>query len=449
MIRRHSLRHPGLNRSGKTLVMFALLLPLLLGVVGLSIDSGLLMANYRQTQNVADAAALAAAVDLINGNTVATAQATGTTYAQTYNLASSTVTINIPPLSGPHAGTGNTSYAEAIVSFPYSTSFIQLLGVNKSQSVTARAVAGYHPAMAAGVMALLPSGSGFNISGSGTLKVDGAVYDNATSSTALNASGSATIYATGVYASGGASISGSATIQNYPSGGGTSPLNQNTGVQYADPLVNLALPTTFNGVVNTYYGTLSGSPLTLQTSSSPQALSVSGSQVATLLPGIYKSINISGSSSVTFSPGIYVLAGGGITISGSAVISGSNVMFYNTSTGYNALTGLDILGSFGSINISGSASFNLSGISDSSSPFNSILFFQDRANSSTVSISGSSTSGTLYTGTFYAPAANFSFSGSANYSSSIIVGSITYSGSTSLITPASSPSYSNLVFMVE
>jgi Flp pilus assembly protein TadG len=45
--------------------MFALLLPVLLGVLGLTIDGGLMMVVYRQTQNAADAAALAAAVDLL------------------------------------------------------------------------------------------------------------------------------------------------------------------------------------------------------------------------------------------------------------------------------------------------------------------------------------------------------------------------------------------------
>ena len=99
MRRRHPSRHPGPNRRGHTLVMFALILPLLLGMVGLAIDSGLLLATYRQTQNAADAGALAAAVDLFNSKTTATAQATGTSYVQTYNnMSGATVTINIPPL---------------------------------------------------------------------------------------------------------------------------------------------------------------------------------------------------------------------------------------------------------------------------------------------------------------------------------------------------------------
>ena len=58
---------PATLRSGKTLVMFAILLPVLLGMTGLVIDGGLLMAAHRQVQNAADAAALAAAMDKYRG----------------------------------------------------------------------------------------------------------------------------------------------------------------------------------------------------------------------------------------------------------------------------------------------------------------------------------------------------------------------------------------------
>src|SRR5271166_1726238 len=145
MTRHHHPQHPGTKRPGKTLAMFLLLTPALLGMVGLTIDGGLLLVTYRQTQNAADAAALAAAVDLIRGS-AGTASATATTYVQTYNnMSGATVTINIPPASGPHSsGSTNSQYAEALVSYPFQTSFIQVLpGVNSSQTVKARAVAGY------------------------------------------------------------------------------------------------------------------------------------------------------------------------------------------------------------------------------------------------------------------------------------------------------------------
>ena len=60
---------PGRRRPGQTLVLFALLFPVLLGMVGLVIDGGLIMAAQRQVQNAADAAALAASMDRVRGKT--------------------------------------------------------------------------------------------------------------------------------------------------------------------------------------------------------------------------------------------------------------------------------------------------------------------------------------------------------------------------------------------
>ena len=340
MIRHHSSRRPGPSRPGKTLVMFALLLPLLLGMVGLSIDSGLLMATYRQTQNAADAAATAAALDLFNSKTTATAQATGSTYVKTYNnMSGATVTINIPPLSGPHAGAGNTTYAEAIISYPYKTSFIQMLGVNKSQAVTARSVAGYHPSTPEGVMTLEQNppggagGFGLQVSGGSTLSVNGPIVVNATDTGALDLNGSKSrVFTTKVSVSGG--VTGSSQVQNYPSGGGPSPLTDNTGVNYADPFGSLAAPSTSNGVVNTNLGSPSISNGSRSGLVSPNSFN-SSTGVTTLNPGLYTQITVSGGS-VLFNPGIYVLEGGGMTISGGATVYGSGVMFYNTASNYNA-----------------------------------------------------------------------------------------------------------------
>jgi hypothetical protein len=451
MIRHQSSQPFGTARPGKTLIMFALLLPVLLGMVGMTLDSGLLQSTYRQTQNAADAAALAAALDLYNGYTKTTATTTATTYVQTYNnMSGATVTINIPPLTGPNAG--DSTYAEAIISYPYKTSFIQFLGISKSQTVTARAVGGFESVPAYGVMALLPNGQGVSVTGGVALKVDGTINDNYTnSSSALSVTQGANIYANSVLVSGGASIGAGSVVSTYPSGGGGSPLTQNTGVQYADPLASMPVPTTSNGVVNTNYGTLSGSGTnqTLSPSSTPGAVYVNNGHSATLYPGIYQTINIAGGSAVTFQPGIYVLAGGGLTISNGATISGSGVMFYNTASTYNPITGVNGASpTFGSINMVGGTTFSLGGITTTGSPFNGVLFFQDRANTQTLYLNNGST--VPVTGTFYAPTATFQIAGGGTYDSQFIVGSFVASnGSTMTITPPAGPATANQVFLVE
>ncbi len=438
MRQRRSFRHQGPNRPGKTLVMFALLLPLLLGMVGLAIDSGLLLATYRQTQNAADTAALAAAMDLIQGRSAATATTTATNYVQTYNnMSSATITVNNPPVSGPH--TGSSAYVEAIVSYPYKTSFIQLLGVNQNQAVTARAVAGFENVTSgAGLVTLLPNpqaGQGLTVSGGAILSVDGGIIVNSTGKgydqngnpvnfsnpqgPASSVSNNSALYATSINVSGGVGNGTQSSYMPYPPGStGPSPLTAGTGVDVPDPLINLPVPTTTSPglfpVVNTNYG----------------SVSVGNGQTITLNPGLYSNIKITGGT-VTLNPGIYVLEGGAtnaLDITGGTV-TGNGVMFYNTASNYDPASGTDTgTGSskFGGINIS-SAGVTFSPISDPSSPYNGMTIFQDRANTSTISIQGGS-SGAQITGTTYAANANLAISGSGNWNSQFVVGSMNISG---------------------
>src|SRR5438552_6778307 len=146
--------HPALLRTcvrpGKVLILFVLLLPILVGWVGLVIDTGLLLAGYRQAQNAADAAATAAALDKFRGADDATATVTANKFVQQYNGLSNSPTlvlnagnanaVNIPPIQGPYAG--NAQYVEVILTVPVQTLFIQVLGINPNQTSVARAVAG-------------------------------------------------------------------------------------------------------------------------------------------------------------------------------------------------------------------------------------------------------------------------------------------------------------------
>jgi Flp pilus assembly protein TadG len=441
--------HPGAKRPGRALVMFVLLMPVLLGMVGLTIDTGLLLVVYRQTQNAADAAALAAAVDLLNGKTSAAATTTGTSYVQSYNnMSGATVTINIGPASGPHAG--NSDYAEAIVSYPYTTSFIQVLGVSSSQTVTARAVGGYEAVSSgAGVITLNqnPQGNkGLQVSGGASLSVNGAIAVNATDpNLALDVSGGGNIYAQSVNVSGGAA--GSSNVLSYPSGGGPSPLSQNTGVNEPDPLANLPVPTTSSAgtykVVNTSYGNVSIS-----------------SGTTTLSPGIYTSLSITGGT-VLLNPGIYVIQGGqgntGLNITGGSVtgldgVSPAQVMFYNTSATYNPATGVDATtknSDFATIGVAG-IGVKLSGLNDSTSPFNGILFYQDRNNTQSINIAGG-TNGATVNGTTYAPNASLQVSGQGTWNSQFIVSdlSVTGTGTVTLNYSGQNLGKANEVFLVE
>jgi len=139
----------------------------------------------------------------------------------------------------------------------------------------------------------------------------------------------------------------------------------------ADPLAGLATPST-SGLTN--YGSFSKS---------------SGSW--TINPGIYSQISISSSASLTMNPGTYIIEGGGFTVSGSGNVSGSGVTIFNAGSNYPSSGE-----TFGSINWSSAANFNVS--APTSGTYSGILIFQSRDNAQTLSLSVSGKSGSAITG---------------------------------------------------
>jgi Flp pilus assembly protein TadG len=466
MLLRNSPNARRLKRPGKVLVLFVLLLPALLGILGLVIDGGLMMAVQRQTQNAADAAATAAAVDLLNGKSASTLQSTANTYAKTYNgLTSATVTLHNPPTSGPYQG--NSHYVEALVSYPVSTLFIQVLGVNPSQTVTARAVAGYEPVSAGeGVAVLNPNAyPGLSVGGNSTLKVNGRVIVNSLGrgvdqngnavnlgvqqGPAASASNGGTLLARTIEVVGG--VDNPANFQNYDTPGGPTPLSAGNSTPEPDPLQNIATPYTGNGVQNQFWKQ-SGNATTVTNASSPQDISVTNGQTLTLKPGVYSSIKITGGT-VNFISGIYVIAGnkggGALTINGGTVTSdASGVMFYNTTSAYSAASATDsdpngnnvnaystsapnsasaYQNQFGGINITG-GTVNLAPISDVNSQFSGMLFYQPRTNTGTIKLAGGSGTTINLAGTLYAQWGNFAVSGQSTYNAQFVAGSMSVTG---------------------
>ena len=175
--------------SGAILVWFALLLIVLLGMVGLVIDAGLLMGTHRQAQNAADAAALAAALDLMYGKSDAEATTTAIKFAEDYCISEDPIRphltvlpteVHIPPATGPYAGM--PGYVEVIPKYQLPTFFIHVLNllpgasVASDNAVEARAVAGYERVSSGdGVCVLDPSRTGLTVAGTATLKVWGDV----------------------------------------------------------------------------------------------------------------------------------------------------------------------------------------------------------------------------------------------------------------------------------
>ena len=434
------------RRAGSILVWCAFLLIILIAMVGLVIDGGLMLANYRESQNAADAAALAAAMDLMLGKTSAEATATATTIvtgedynnyynaAHTYrNLEGATVVVNIPPTEGPYVG--STHYAEAFVTYPFTTRFMPLLwGFNPNRTVRARAVAGFEPiSIDEGVIALDPGARpGIAVNGNGTLWVNGKIQINASADRYAATTGEhAFMYGTDIEVVG--NVDSPTHFLNADPSNPTSPL-QTKGMPDPDIFSHLPTPTVANGVVATNFG----------------KVSITGG-TTTLNPGVYDSLAISGTgTTVTFNPGIYVIKGGSLTLTGGNV-TGNGVMFYVTGKDYNPTTGAPDISdprdpmnqlppgnpgsNFGDVTIN--AAMHFSPI-DTTNPlyhyanpdinnFNGMLFYQRRADKAPVRIEGNSAAGNL-TGTIYAKWAPFDIAGQGIYSAQFVVGSMKVTG---------------------
>ena len=84
------------GEQGQTLVLVLFLMTSLLGMAGLAIDYGLAAATRRDTQNAADAIALAAVQELADGDPVAVAQDYATRNGFTNGVDGVTVSVVTP-----------------------------------------------------------------------------------------------------------------------------------------------------------------------------------------------------------------------------------------------------------------------------------------------------------------------------------------------------------------
>jgi Flp pilus assembly protein TadG len=411
----------GHRRSAGVLVILAIALPMLVGIAGLVLDTSILFAAHRNLQSAADAAATAAAMTIYQGGSVAEATTAATTSVQSDNsLSNATVTLEVPPTSGPYAG--NSSYAQVVVTRKADTFFIQVLGGSSVQTIQATSTAGAVASTAGGALCLLdpnPPGitvnlapvaplsltlppilGGLQVLGLGQLQVHGAVLDNnqwggvdqngnpAGSGPAPPYAASCTplVALTSVAAQNIRVVGGVDNPQNFGSitPGQRSPLICNA-LPVPDPFSSVPAPTTAadsKNVVATNYGgvTVIGLPLL---------------PAAVLNPGVYDWIEIV-SGSVTFNPGVYIIRSvNPITQVALSVVAGTvtanGVTFYITNTtNYSPASGAPDNSDGNAVPPAGSGTLipsvviasllgsSYSGLNDSSSPFNGLLFYQRR-----------------------------------------------------------------------
>ncbi len=438
------------EESGQILVLLAFAVPVLVGFMGLAVDAGVLLRTQRNVQIAADAAAVAGALDYKYNTTSQPTSATNagraaaTQNGVTNGSHGAVVTINIPPLSGPNAG--SSGFVEAIVKDPTSTYFMRIFGFD-NVNVSARAVVGAGTTTEGCVLALDRSGDAISLTGSAQLTALSCdIVDNSSSSNALTLTGSGSITAKSIGIVGNYSRVGSGTLNPTPT----------TGLApAADPLANLPAPTITSGTCSG--GTYSNVGTTSVTLPANTYCTVSnvGSGSITVPPGTYTSISNTGSGHVTLQSGNYTISGslsntgsgslttsaGNYTIGGNLQCTGSCSTTLGSGmyeiggnlqlTGSGPLTGnSDTFYVGGSTTITGSSNVNLT--APTSGTYNGMLLFQKRGDSSAIAITGSS--GSTIEGIVYAPSSPLTLTGSGTLSVSldIIADTITETGSGSI-----------------
>lgn len=372
------------GQGGQAIVLVALSSMAMLMAVGLAIDAGQLFVARRTMQEAADAGAYAGAVVIYQGGSQSDAVAAATVdilrngYADGGDGGLTSVTVNLPPASGPYAG--NNTHIEVLISTRVRTALVP--GQSLLNDVAVRAVAGAEPLNNGYAIMTLDRGdtpNAFHVGTNGDVHLSGGgILVNSTSSIAAD-SDQCTASRFTIEEPYGTDISGSAT-GCFPSTG--SGLNT-AHPQQADPFAGFP-PPSVEGM--TVYNSLpGGDPMIIN-------------------PGVYTvQIKASGNVVIRMNPGIYVLKAGMDGSGNAGIVSEiGGVFIFNTTMNYP-----EPGGTCGGLNLAGNASSDLKAMTTGTYP--NLLVYQDPACTEPVKIDGNGSF--AGSGTIYVPNAAFIFDG--------------------------------------
>ncbi len=352
----HRVAKRYLNSSaGSTIVMFALVLPVLLGAIGVAIDFSTFTMKQQALQAAADQAALASAKELsIVSNSDSVVQAAAMNFL-TEGLrgrdenAVGTATIDRK------AGSVKVQVQEDWAPF-----FAHFIGADITP-VKVSATASLSGESKICVLSLASKGPmGFSMLQDAHLEANGCgVYSNSVDAKSVYLADASTVKASilcsagGIYNNGG--VADASTITDCP--------------PIPDPLASRAAPTVSSCTYNKM---------------------VVSSGVSFLKPGVYcGGLKVEKTAVVNFEPGTYIIKDGFFSVGDTASVTGKNVGFFFT-------------GAMGRILFMQDATVNLSGAE--TGPMAGLLFFDDPKASSFLRIHNISASHAhTLTGTIYLP----------------------------------------------
>lgn len=459
-------------KTGKVLVLLAVMLPVIVGFIGLVIDTSFLLAEHRDLQHAADAAATAAARAVAIGASTQQASDVAAEYVQQRNgFATAAVDVNVPPTTGRYVGDSN--FVEVVLEQECPTYFVHILGTEHLQTVRTRAVAGLKAATTGSAIVVLDSEpppidvsatvplpltippvhlGGLEVLGLGALKVDGAVLVN-TEWGGVDQDGNAaglndgppygvsctpilplsSLRARDIRVTGGVD-----NVDHYDHflQGEPTPLQANR-LPVADPFTSLPVPTTSVDSSNVSTEVHGGVSVT--------GLPLIGPPV-TLDPGVYDWIEVLSGIAV-FNPGVYIIRGKHpVTQLSLSVVAGKvtaeGVMFYITdSASYSPASGspdnsdgedepdpLTIFTLVPSVVINSALlGSNFSPLDDAGSPFDGMLIYQRRTDRRPIVLAGVDLlGGGMLEGTVYSKWGEVIFVGKGSYDMRFVAGSIRF-----------------------
>lgn len=421
-------------RRGAIAAQAAVALLALMGVTAVALEGGILQAERRRAQSIADTSALAAAASLWkhaktdgdswsggDTNSEGRDSANAIAAANGYIDSNSTRTITFNPgtfQAGPHIGKQiPMGQVEVIVQYNQRRYFSAIFG-SGTLPVRARAVArGLLGEFDASILLLSENASpAFNINGNANVTDPGKIVVNSVSSNAFHVNGrSGSVVAGEIDVVGG--ITGTTSNISAPTLGSKDNVFAgpgNTQAHMDDPLgvngINLAPPSSFG----------------LVTRSNSQ---YSAAKDEVLQPGIYVGGILVKTSGVQMASGIYYIMDGEVRIqtnNGSLSSQAGGVLIYLTNN-----NGSD---SYATFNLQGNATVNLHPMT--AGPYAGMTIFQDRSApvDNQLTIQGGSTSN--LTGMVYAPQAQILISG-GNVASgdAFIANTMNFDGNNTLTIP--------------
>ncbi len=339
------------EQSGVIAIIIALLLPVLVGILGIIIDLGFAYQYKRLMQTAADAGAMAGAhwlyrgeVGSLNNEVLYDTGKNGFDGSH-----GETRTINRPPTSGDFAG--KDSFVEVIISQQLPTYFMPVLGVN-DMTVAARAVAGVGGSQGCVYVLDGTEDKALEVSSGSSLSALGCkIKVSSCSDEALSGTSASSVIADDIDVCGDYDCSGSVCDPTPDTG----ECDGNKCAKGTDPLALMPEPVPPGGCSETEYKVSSvGSP--------GNRFQIYGDK--TYCGGLW----VESGSHVNLNSGIYWIIGGGFNIGSNSSATGDGITVYNSEgAGY----------SYEPIGIQSGSDVWLT--ATQGGPFDRILFMQDRS----------------------------------------------------------------------